>query len=80
FEGGAELLIVKTLQGGESYESSTTAFRELATKVDEGLQNGDVFYFRQLANDHPAITFAKENNPAFEALLQQWKREGGSDQ
>jgi hypothetical protein len=38
--------------------------------VDKDLKNGAVFYYNQLKPDHPAITFARSVNPAFDDVLE----------
>jgi quercetin dioxygenase-like cupin family protein len=71
FDGEAQVLIVKTLREGEDYAMFCEGMRELASKLDGRYADGEVFYFRQLKDDHPAIRFARSQGaPIDEHLLQ----------
>lgn len=70
FEEGAQVLIVKTIREGENYEMFCEGMRELAEKLDVRYADGDgeVFYFKQLEDDHPAITFARAHGASIDAV------------
>jgi len=71
FVGGAQVLIVKTLREGEGYAMFSKGMRELALKLEGRHAQGEVFYFHQLEDDHPAIVFARAQG----ASLDQVRRE-----
>ncbi|QDV09861.1 hypothetical protein Poly30_54210 [Planctomycetes bacterium Poly30] len=67
FEGGAQVLIVKTLREGEDYAMFCEGMRELALKLEGQYAEGEVFYFEQLEDDHPALAFARAQGASIEA-------------
>lgn len=69
FGEGALLYIVKSMGPDEGYEPYTTGLRELSARLDQQMSEGEVFYFHQLPEDHPAILFAREHNPDFDEVL-----------
>jgi len=69
FPEGATLYIVKQFEEGLDYESYTLDIRAMAEQLDQEMSEGSVFYFHQLEDDHPAIQFAREQNPNFDEIL-----------
>lgn len=71
FAEGADILIFKKIRPGEDYRFFTAGTRKLAADLDRRLSAGETFYFHQLDPEHPAIEFARANNPDFDAILKQ---------
>ncbi len=69
FGEGALLLIVKTKQEGENYETFNRGIKSMQAAVDVERQAGTAFYFDALKPDHPAIVFARSVNPDFDSVL-----------
>lgn len=69
FAEGALLLIVKTKQKGDGYESFVKGIKKMKETVDKERANGGTFYYNELKPDHPAIIFARSVNPNFDEVL-----------
>ncbi len=69
FAEGALLLIFKKIRENEDYEMYTKGTRDLAQRLDKEKNEGGIFYFDQLNEDHPAVVFARANNPDFDEVL-----------
>lgn len=72
FADEAQLLIVKTIREGEDYAMFCEGMKQLAERLQGRYAEGEVFYFHQLEEDHPAIAFAREQGAPIDQV-----REGG---
>ncbi len=69
FGEDAVLLVVKPKGENTSYDIFNRGIKSMQSTVDKDFKSGGQYYFHQLKPDHPAVTFARSVNPAFDDVL-----------
>ncbi len=69
FAEGALLLVVKTKNKGDGYESFGKGINKMKKAVEVQKAKGEAFYYNALKPDHPAVVFARQVNPKFDDVL-----------
>lgn len=69
FNEQALLYVVKTLVAGENYENYTKGLKALVGQLEKEKADGNIFYFKDLPANHPAVLFARQVNPEFDKVL-----------
>mgnify|MGYP005845179251 CR=1 FL=1 len=74
FNEDALLLVVKSSDPDDNYESMIEGVNNMAAMIDRQMKEEDVaFWYDQIPSDHPARRFARKVNPNFDEILEMLK-------